>query len=139
MRTNQELFNNAYRYHVLEGNPLGINPSGSGCSYAQGCAIGCQLSQESLDLLRSNDDDDTGIHYVMENYDLPELEGADVEFCRHLQYSHDLAAAKWTTNEEFSIQDDQQRIEADPTVENYLLHNYHALAARYGLEVPSEN
>lgn len=46
--TNQEFFNNAYRYHVLEGKPLGFDTISAKCSYKEGCAIGCQLPQDLL-------------------------------------------------------------------------------------------
>lgn len=44
--TNQEFFDNAYRYHVLDGNPLGVGRMF--CSYAIGCAIGCQIPDKEL-------------------------------------------------------------------------------------------
>ncbi len=44
---NQEAFNNTWRFHVVEGNPLGYDEDQSGCVYINEdglrCAIGCQL------------------------------------------------------------------------------------------------
>jgi hypothetical protein len=138
MRTKQEWFSNAYRYHIIEDNDFGVNPDTERCSYTGGCAIGCQLSPESMETIRAEGFE--GLTASSLANSLREMKGAseaELEFINALQVAHDeayesIAVRKIPTSSRYPSFED---VEYDKGV---LKFNYEQVAAFYELEVPSE-
>jgi hypothetical protein len=135
----QEVFNEAYKYHVIDQKPLGYTRDNEGethCSYAQGCAIGCQLTAEELEFIAQNSWEGTSANAVVEEGFL-KSGGALFErykkvpkaFLVDLQVAHDTAVSGQLTS--FV----RGTLTAQP--EEAIKINYEALASRYGLEVPN--
>ncbi len=92
----QEVFNNTWNYHVVEGNPLGYDKDLLGCVYINEdglrCAIGCQLPDRLAEKAQriGNPSVYSAIAEVQEIRDL--FADSSTSFLTTLQNTHDSVA-----------------------------------------------
>jgi hypothetical protein len=148
----QQLFDTAYRAHVLDRKPLGFTQDDYGhviCTYRKGCAVGVNLSVAelaSIPLDSEGDETPGDVFDLWESIEVNSFAQENLHFLKDLQLAHD-QASRYMNILERPRQWGDQRVTTDHDYGQkrrsrkgrwyHARRNYKLVAKLYDLTIPS--